>query len=141
ASPDLEERFDLWSREPESEQGQKIERALVRYFARMAGRATPFGLFAGCSAGTVGNETRLALADRACYRRHTRLDMDYVFLLTDALARQPELRRALGFGVNSSLYPAGGRLRYSEVRRNGKGWTHHQVALEATDYLEATLMR
>src|SRR6266568_12360 len=53
ASPDLEERIDLWLRQPESEPGQKIERALVRYFVRMAGRATPFGLFAGCSVGTV----------------------------------------------------------------------------------------
>jgi len=139
ASPDLEERFDLWLREPDSEQGQKIERALVRYFARMAGRATPFGLFAGCSVGTLGTQTVLALAERACYRRHTRLDMDYLVLLTDALAREPALRPALSFAINSSLYPARGRFRYCEVRRNGKGWTHHQVALEATDYLEATL--
>ena len=139
ASPDLEERFDLWLREPDSEQGQKIERALVRYFARMAGRATPFGLFAGCSVGTLGTQTVLALAERASYRRHTRLDMDYMVLLTDALAREPALRPALTFATNSSLYPARGRFRYCEVRRNGKGWTHHQVALEATDYLEATL--
>src|SRR5262245_33105060 len=75
ASPDLEGRFDLWLRGPDSEAGQKIERALVRYFARMAGRATPFGLFAGCSVGTVGGETRLAFTERARYRRHTRLDM------------------------------------------------------------------
>jgi thiopeptide-type bacteriocin biosynthesis protein len=141
ASPDLEERFDLWLREPQSEAGQKIERALVRYFARMTGRATPFGLFAGCSVGTIGDATRLVLAERSRYRRHTRLDMDYLVLLTDALARQPEVRAHLAFGVNSSLYPAHGRLRYFEVRRDGKGWTHHQVALEATDYLEATLER
>ena len=53
----------------------------------------------------------------------------------------PRRCRALAFDVNSSLYPARGRVRYSEVRRNGKGWTHHQVALEATDYLDATLAR
>src|SRR5437867_12851768 len=69
ASPDLEERFEVWLREPESEWGQKIERALVRYFARMAGRATPFGLFAGCSVGILGAETKLVLAERARYRR------------------------------------------------------------------------
>jgi lantibiotic biosynthesis protein len=139
ASPELEERLDVWLREPDGEPGQKIERALVRYFARMAGRATPFGLFAGCSVGTVGAETRLVLAERARCRRHTRLDMDYLVALTDALARQPGLRPALTFGVNSSLYPARGRFRYCEVRRNGKGWTHHRVALETTGYLEATL--
>jgi thiopeptide-type bacteriocin biosynthesis protein len=141
ASPDLEGRFDLWLREPEGEAGQKIERALVRYFARMAGRATPFGLFAGCSVGTVADATRLAVAERAQYQRHTRLDMDYLVLLTDALAREPALRRRLLFAVNSTLHPSRGRYRYCEVRRNGKGWTHHQVALEATDYLDATLAR
>lgn len=141
ASPDLDARLDVWLREPESEPGQKMERALVRYFARMAGRATPFGLFAGCSVGTLGDQTHLELADRGCYRRHTRLDMDYLVLLTDALAREPDLRPALAFGVNTSLYAAQGRLRYLEVRRDGKGWTHHQMALEASGYLEATLAR
>ncbi len=141
ASPDLEARFDIWLHEPDSESGQKIERALVRYFARMAGRATPFGLFAGCSVGTLGAESRLILAQRNHYQRHSRLDMDYLVLLTDALARQADLRSTLSFAVNSSLYPACGRFRYCEVRRNGKGRTHHQVALEASDYLQATLAR
>src|SRR5438552_1940749 len=109
ASPDLEERFDEWLRQPESELGQKVERALVRYFARMAGRATPFGLFAGCSVGILGAETNLVLAERAHYARHTRLGLDYVVSLTDALARDPDVRPRLAFGVNSSLYPAHGR--------------------------------
>jgi thiopeptide-type bacteriocin biosynthesis protein len=150
ASPDLEERFNLWLQDtpprsasegtvPEGEGGQKMERTLVRYFARMAGRATPFGLFAGCSVGMVDTNTRLVLAERARYRRHTRLDMDYLVLLTDALARDPHLLPGMKFTVNTSLCPTRGCFHYCEVRRNGKGWTHHQVALEATDYLEATL--
>jgi thiopeptide-type bacteriocin biosynthesis protein len=141
ASPDLDERCDHWLSQPDGEAGQKIERALVRYFARMAGRATQFGLFAGCSVGAVGAETHLVVAARGLCRRHTRLDMDYLVLLTDALAREPGLRGALAFAVNSSLYRSRGRFRYYEVRRNGQGWTHHQVALEATDYLAATLAR
>ena len=64
ASPDLEAGFDLWSRDPESERGVGIEQALARYFLRMAGRATPFGLCASCSVGTVGNATRFRLAGR-----------------------------------------------------------------------------
>lgn len=54
ASPSLDESFDIWLRDPDSERGQKVERTLVRYFARMAARPTPFGLFAGCSVGVVG---------------------------------------------------------------------------------------
>src|SRR5712691_11535538 len=49
ASPDLDESLEVWVRDPDSERGQRIERAVVRYFARMAGRPTPFGLFAGGS--------------------------------------------------------------------------------------------
>jgi thiopeptide-type bacteriocin biosynthesis protein len=141
ASPTLEEHLDDWFKEPEGERGQKIERALTRYFLRMAGRATPFGLFAGSSVGVVGAETRLVLAERARYQRHTQLDTDYLLLLSDALARQPELRRTLTFHVNSTLYRARECFRYLEVRRIGEGWTHHQIALEAADYLEATLGR
>jgi thiopeptide-type bacteriocin biosynthesis protein len=141
ASPELEERLDVWLREPDSEAGQKMERALVRYFARMAGRATPFGLFAGCSVGTLGATTRLTLGAQDGYRRHTRLDMDYVVSLSEALARTPQLRASLAFGPNTSLYRARGRVRYAEVRRNGKGWAHHHVALEASDYLDATMER
>src|SRR5262249_26975717 len=95
ASPSLEERFDPWLREPNGPDDPKMERALVRYFARMAGRATPFGLCAGGSVGMVGDGTRLVLGDRAAYSRHTRLDMDYLVALTDALARQPEVRQDL----------------------------------------------
>jgi thiopeptide-type bacteriocin biosynthesis protein len=137
ASHSLDERLG----ERKDEDDEKLLRALARYFVRMAGRPTPFGLFAGCSVGTVGASTRLDLADRSGYRRHTRLDMDYLVLLTDALAREPEVQPVLTFNVNSSLFPAQGRLRYLEVRRDGKGWTHHQMALEATTYLEATLAR
>ena len=141
ASPDLEQRLELWLSEPESEQGRKVERALVRYFVRMAGRSTPFGLFAGCSVGELGESSQLTLAERTRYRRHTRLDMDYLIGLTDALARQPDLRPRLAFTVNTSLYPAAGRVRYLDVRPSQSGWTHHQVALPATAYLTAVLAR
>lgn len=53
ALPHLDESFDLWLREPESERGKGLELALTRYFLRMAGRATPFGLCAGCSVGKI----------------------------------------------------------------------------------------
>jgi lantibiotic biosynthesis protein len=141
ASPDLDDSFERWIREPESERGQKVERALVRYFTRMAGRATPFGLFAGCSVATLGPETRLLIEGRAHYRRHTRLDMDYLVSLTDALGRDVALRNSLTYFPNTSLYPSNGRMRYAEVRRAAKGWSHHAVAIERSDYLEATLAR
>ncbi|MCI0458219.1 MAG: lantibiotic dehydratase [Gemmataceae bacterium] len=141
ASPSLEEHLPVWLEEPDSERGQKIERSLVKYFARMAGRATPFGLCAGCSVGTLGQETRLELPPRSRYQRHTRLDMDYLVALTEALDRDPALRKTLKYRPNSSLYRSGGRVRYAAVHRNGAEASYCLVGIEYSDYLAATLAR
>jgi hypothetical protein len=131
----------VWLETPESERGQRVERALVRYVARLAGRATPFGLFAGCSVGTIGDETRLEIAGRAKYRRHTRLDTDYLFALLDALVGDPVVRRALSYRPNSSLYRVADRSRYVESRLSGTLRSHHLVAVEPSPALEAALDR
>ena len=141
ASPDLDLSLELWVRDPESERGGRVERALVRYFSRMAGRATPFGLFAGCSVGSIGDRTRLVLEPVERSKRHSRLDMDYLFALVEALSRDRVRRDAYDFRPNSSLYRAGGRVHYVEARLDGKERSHHLVAIEDTDGLRATLAR
>lgn len=141
ASPNMEERFHLWEESPDSEGGRKMEHVLVRYFARMAGRATPFGLFSGCSVGMVGDETHLVLEGRKKYERHTRLDMDYLFALVNELKQSQELRNNFVFFPNTSLYRAAGRVRYVEARVKDKKRSYHLVAVEDTEYLQATLER
>jgi thiopeptide-type bacteriocin biosynthesis protein len=139
ASPDLDESFDHWLGDPHSKRGQKVERALVCYFGRLTGRATPFGLCAGCSLGRTGDWTRLVLCEKARYRRHSRLDMDYLALLVDSLTSEPTIRKHLTYRPNSSLYRAAGRVRYVESRQDGNERSYHLVALEPTDYLDAVL--
>ncbi|WP_223643410.1 lantibiotic dehydratase [Corallococcus sp. EGB] len=141
ASPSLEEHLPAWTSAPESPHGEKLERTLVRYWQRMSARATPFGLFAGNSLGLFAPATRLRLSARETYRRHTRLDTDYVDALMEKLAGLPALREALRYRPNSSLYRAAGRLRYAESRRDGGSRTHQLVGVEPTPYLEATLER
>jgi len=141
ASPDLDQSLELWVRDPESERGGRVEKALVRYFSRMAGRATPFGLFAGCTVGSIGDRTRFVPEPVERSERHSRLDMDYLFALVEALSRDPARRGAYDFRPNSSLYRAGGRVHYVEARLDGKERSHHLVAVEDTDALRATLAR
>jgi thiopeptide-type bacteriocin biosynthesis protein len=141
ASPSLVEGLPLWLEQPGTKKGQRVERVLVRYFYRMAARATPFGLFSGCSLGTLGPESRLLLTPRNTYERHTRLDMDYLFALCEELGRDLQIREGLLYRPNSSLYRAAGRLRYAEARLVKKVRSHHLVAVEPTDYLEDTLRR
>lgn len=141
ASPVLDESLPVWLSEPESEWGQKVERTLVRYFLRMAGRATPFGLFAGLAMGRFGEHTRLKVSRREELSRHTRLDMDYVCSLVEKVRREPEVRGALRYVPNSSLYRAANQLRYMEVRYRERERSYHLVAVEPSPYLEATLER
>jgi lantibiotic biosynthesis protein len=137
ASPQLCETLDAWG----SEHARKWLPALVSYFERAASRPTPFGLFAGCSLGEIGERSCLELEERRHYRRHTRLDMDYLTALVSALEADPSIRRRLSFRPNSSLYRAGGRLRYAESRLDGTLRSYHLVAVDDSVELEATLAR
>jgi lantibiotic biosynthesis protein len=135
ASPQLCETLDAWG----SEHARKWLPALVSYFERAASRPTPFGLFAGCSLGEIGERSCLELEQRSHYRRHTRLDMDYLTALVRALEADPSIRRRLSFRPNSSLYRAGGRVRYAESRLDGTLRSYHLVAVDDSVELEATL--
>src|SRR3954452_10272346 len=140
-SPDLFDTLEQWKRDPDSKKGKKTEQALGRYFLRMVSRPTPFGLFSGCTAGRIGDHTRLVLAPRSAYRRYSRLDMDYLFALCEHLSRDPEIRAELRFRPNSSLYETAGRLRFAETRVQGRTRTVHLVAIDAFDALRDTLHR
>ncbi|ATB36767.1 Lanthionine biosynthesis protein LanB [Cystobacter fuscus] len=141
ASPGFHEHLEQWERAPESEQGVKLERGLVRYLSRMAGRPTPFGLFSGYSVGELGEHTRLRTGPRERYQRHTRLDMDYACLLAEAFSRSPELRPHIPHRPSTSLYRASNQLHYAERRLAARHRAYHLMAIEPTEYLEAALAR
>ncbi len=141
ASPELDAQIAAWQREPESQAGIAVERALVRYISRMAARSTPFGLFAAVSVGTAGADTQLAVPPRAATVRHTRLDNDLLFALCADLARDPAARAKLRFRINSSIYLAAARLRYAEARLVGTTRAYHLVAVDRSAYLDAVLER
>ncbi len=117
--------------------GDGVERALLRYVSRMAGRATPFGLFSGVAVGAFGDATRFSIGER--HRRLTRLDTDYLARLCARLAEG--LRGEVSFVPNTSLHRAGDRMRYVETRFDASGRTLHLVAVDASPYLDAILAR
>ncbi|WP_448620841.1 lantibiotic dehydratase [Geodermatophilus sp. URMC 65] len=141
ASPSLDEALEVWQTEPDSERGRRLEAALMAYVSRAAARATPFGLFAGCTTGTIGSRTSLRLQPRSQYQRHSRLDMDYLWALSAAVERDPRLRAGLTYHPNSSLYEAAGRLRLVEARFAEARRSYHLVAFDKSPYLTATLER
>ena len=141
ASPSLAAAVDMWRKDPDCDKGRATERSLVSYVLRAAARPTPFGLFAGCTTGTIGARTSLQLEGLDRYRRHTRLDMDYLLTLADEAERDPRLREELDHRPNSSLYQVGDRLYYAEARQSRAGRSYRLVAVNTTPYLMQTLAR
>ena len=140
-SPDLVHGLQDWLADPENPKWDSIELAIARYFSRMSCRATPFGLFAGCSYASVAPHTELKLSARSTYQRSTRLDMDYICDLVDTVSANEAIQADLRFFPNNSLYSIGDRLRYVESRVDGNGRSHHLVSIEPDRYVFSALER
>ena len=143
ASPDLALRVDAWLEGTlETTAARGVERALVKYLARMSHRATPFGLFAGVSTGAWGPASRLALGPWGACRKAVRLDWGVLETLVNHLERAPEVRSRLRYRPNSSIYTCAGWYRYLESRdQPGTGRTYHLEAVEATPHLDFALQQ
>ncbi len=134
ASPELVREVD------EGNSGDpRVEATLVRYVSRMAARSTPFGLFAGCATGRIGDRTELRVPGLPTRRRHTRVDADHLDALVRATVDAPEARERIVVRPNATLAERAGRLRYVQSRIAGEGRTHHLVQVPATDQLRAAL--
>jgi thiopeptide-type bacteriocin biosynthesis protein len=140
ASPSLEQSLDdAWSAAPESKASRNVERALWRYFSRMAFRATPFGLFAGWSLGRLGDATDLRLGPRADYVRRTRADHEVLSELAATLARDRRVRDRLVHYPNSSLYATASGWRYVEYAQEENGRRYHLAALGENELIDRVI--
>jgi len=143
ASPSLDEAVEAWLRDPSNPRSEGVSGAVARYLVRMAGRATPFGLFAGYSLGKIDEATMLGLAPREEVRRHARLDMHYVMALVQALEGDPTLRRLLVWAPSSGLARVAGQWRYSEAHTDPKTRerSYHLMSVDVSDALDLVLAR
>lgn len=142
ASPSLEGSIDSWLQDAQCERGQRTERALVRYFARMSGRPTLFGLFAGYSVGRIGAATNLELGSRAHYRRHTCLDAGYLAALADRLIHDDAARLGaqVRYHKNTSLHRAPGQqLAYVRPLPSGPSRSYQMICEAAPQAVDAAL--
>ncbi|MFO0725918.1 MAG: lantibiotic dehydratase [Myxococcota bacterium] len=125
ASPSVAEALPTWQAEGAIEPS-RLELSLFQYVSRAAGRATPFGLLAGCSVGTLGPRTALHLAPRSAYRARARISSPQLW----AALGDPAIRPKLRFCCAPSLHHAFGRLRYAPLEL---------AEIEASAPLEALL--
>lgn len=138
ASPALSGQLAAWLEEDGNGEGDKLESAVVRYLMRMAGRATPFGLFAGQTFGQVGAQTSLQVPPAREHRLYSRLDTEVVDGLARSYATQPGIYRSLRLRPNDTLTP-GDKFRMVEKLYVGTSRRFRLVDLERGPALEAIL--
>ena len=140
SSPELDAGIGDWLANPGDPELRRVEHSLVRYLSRMAGRPTPFGLMSSIGTGELGPTSSWVIGGRETAHRHVRIDGDYLTATCNALAALPEIRAGLRYTPSTSLYTAGGRLRYAEARA-GALRSYHLVDVEPSDYLLALIER
>ncbi|MDR1180379.1 MAG: lantibiotic dehydratase family protein [Bacteroidales bacterium] len=132
ATPDLSEGIDKGA--------DKAQYSAYRYYQRACTRPTPFGLFAGCSVGTIGSDySKIYLSKQKEYRRSTRLDMNYICALIQRIERSKNIREQLLYYPNSSLYPVGSNLRYVEYHYRKTRRIHQIKQIENSEYIQQVL--
>ncbi|RFM30536.1 lantibiotic dehydratase [Deminuibacter soli] len=137
ASPELHSEFGKL-RAHDAAGAVKMAQSLYKYLVRMCTRATPYGLFAGCSAGTVAAHTQISYAGAQMHKK-SRLDMLYVCELVQAIAADPAIKKQLRYFPNNSLYTAGNNYRYVEYSVAGKKRAYTVSAVQQSPYLQAVL--
>ncbi|ASZ11017.1 lantibiotic dehydratase [Chitinophaga pendula] len=143
ASPELYQQWQKWQEGQLTDTAavNKLALSLFRYLLRMISRCTPYGLFAGCATGKPAEHTSIVLAPREEYKKHCRLDMNYVAELTNMIIREPAIKEQLTWFPNNSIYKMAGAYRYAAFTIQNKFRHYDLTAVNASEYLDAVLSR
>ncbi len=141
AAPAVAEGIESWESDPTTKQGRDLERSLTRYATRMCTRATPFGLFSGCSVGTVGERTVAELDATTRYRRSVDLDADAIGAMATRLLEQPGGWARSRLFTNTTLFDVDGGFHYAEWRDGSSGRSYDLARVPRTAPLRAVLER
>lgn len=140
ASPELMKEFDKYSANPQGyskEKAVNLELSLLKYIARMSSRATPFGLFAGCSTGTIADETEIRLKEE--FTAHTQFDMQFWIALLQKIGHNKDFQKQVIYFPNSSLYQVGDFYRYLEYKYVDKKREHSISSVRKNPFLNTLL--
>lgn len=141
ASPELHQEMLNWINSPtdDSRKSSRLLFTLLRYLSRMAARSTPFGLFAGCSPVKNAEVTNLKLPYLEEYKKHARLDMDYLCALAQNIAQKEQVKYLINYYPNSCVYEWGERLRYINYNLISKFRKYNIASISNSNYVKIVL--
>lgn len=116
---------------------ERILSTVNRYISRMSTRCTPFGLFAGCGVGDLGENTSIMLD--GSINRVTRLDNYFLSSLYDTLTKIPVVKQGVKYYPNTSLYQVGKKYRFIEIKYIQSKRNYQITEVEYSNYLNKVL--
>ena len=141
ASPSLVNEIEQQSKKSTQNNTLNLQISVLKYYIRMSSRCTPFGLFAGCGIGEVGQNSRIELDSLDKHKSYTRLDMNYLCALIHNIAQTDIINEQVNFYPNSSLYASGKDLRYTEYQFFKTRRKYSLSEAEQSEYLTAVLQK
>ena len=137
ASPELEAQLQKWydGSITDSKKIERLRASLLKYASRISSRCTPFGLFASCATGQIGEETNIEFAASKSHTRSTRFDMSFLSQLQLELLKDKNIRNHLIFYPNTSLYRIDDHFRYIEYKFNNKRREYSLEGITSNEYI------
>lgn len=140
ASPELILEYEKYKGNPNmysKEKALNLQLSLLKYIARMASRATPFGLLAGCSTGSITDETKIQLKEE--FTTHTQFDMQFWVALVQKFGQNKSVQKQLLYFPNTSLYHFGDFYRYVEYKYVNNKREHSISSVRKNPFLEVII--
>lgn len=143
ASPALYKRLLDWKNNSisDSKELELLCISFFKYLSRISTRCTPFGLFAGCTVGYFGDETKICISNLTKLRRHTRLDMNYLCSLVQDLIKIPEIKNSVLFYPNSSIFISNNQIRYVEYKYINGTRNYFVMGVANSPYLQKVIQK
>ncbi len=139
ASPDFYQRFRGWLEGKQTDDADKITGTLYKYLARMCTRCTPYGLFAGCATGSLADRTEVRFDSENPYVKFSRLDMEFLTELVDAVLTSESMQDKLRYQPNKMLYEVDNKYRFTERVADDNQQSFRISSVETSDFIDTVL--
>jgi thiopeptide-type bacteriocin biosynthesis protein len=114
---------------------KKLLLSLHKYYTRMCTRCTPYGMFAGCHAGSLLPAESVVIFEQEKYRRMSRFDMSFSVDFAKFLMADDHLKNGK-FYPNNTLYKIGDKYKYIEYTPAGKKRHYKMSSITASKYID-----
>lgn len=141
ASPALFMRFKCWLNGEEIAEKSKLIQTLFKYYLRICSRCTPYGMFAGCSLGSFGNETQIAFEAQNPYRKHSRIDTNYLVEIVNFLLTDSSIRDQIRFYPNNTIYQIADKYHYLFYSIQESKRVHEICSVDFSEYTAKILTK